>query len=244
MNKYCKIFLGLLFLFSHPYYAYCEVLNKCYTGSEFIDDMRNNATFSVLDTLKLITYHNDSTGNFYDHALQGLFLDYINTLKDSSKSANSEQLTIIKNLYKKGAGKQNFKVTLDGIKNILSSGRNNYSPCVIGFCLITQILPNRKRLTQNDVAFFINFYKHTDSKFLQSAIYTTILNGDIAIKHKDIILKYGNYLDIYSLLASLIEVSKGKEQEIWKIKMGELKTQCPQLADKIDFFLRYECNKR
>lgn len=237
MNKFSAVLFVTLIL--SPF-SYGEVLDKQYTMEQFIHDVREDAVFSIADTLKLVTYKNTDTGDFYDYALQGVFLNYIKAKRIKLNDDEYPQLRTIATLYEKKTAQQNFAVTLNGIKKILSEDKKNYSQCVIGFCLITQIMPNRKNLTATDIDFFINFYKCTNSKLLQSAIYSAVLNGDSAIKYKETIFKYGNYSDIFSVLTSLINTTKGDEQEMWKIRLKELGIKSPELKQKIDSYLQYK----
>lgn len=237
MNKFFSILFGVLIVAP---FSYCEVLDKHYTMERFVRDIREDAIFSISDTLKLVTYKDTDTGDFYDYALQGVFLDYIKAKKIQLDDDEYLQLKTITTLYGKKSACQNFAVTLNGIKELLSKDTKNHSPCVIGFCLVTQIMPNRKSLTANDIDFFISFYKRTDSKLLQSAIYSAVLIGAPAIEYKEIIFQHGNFSDIFSVLTSLINTTKGKEQEAWKVKLKELGIEAPELKQKINFYLQYK----
>ena len=100
--------------------------------------------------------------------------------------------------------------------------------------MICEILPNRKKLTENDVKFFADFYSKTDSKLLQQAIYTVVFNGKNAVKYRNTILKYGNYNDICYLINTMVIVTEGKERQKWIKKLQEHKEICPELNDLID----------
>lgn len=221
-------------------YSYCEIIDKHYTEEEFQNEMRDKASFVLSDTLKLVTCKSNDKGDFYSNALQGTFLNAIKDKRATVNTQEHDQLKNIEELYKNKSSKQDYETTLNGIKEILSRKEYNYSPCVIAFSLITEIMPNKEKLNAADIEFFVNSYKHTDSKLIQHAIYTSVLNGNNALKHKSTIVKYGNYLDNFYLLISLVRGANGKEQEKWKMQLKELKEKSPRLKDQIDFFLNNE----
>ena len=146
--------------------------------------------------------------------------------------AQSEQATAA--LYGSKASKQEFRETLAGVRKLLSEEHNESSPCVIAFCLLSEIMPHKKELNSSDIAFFLDIYRKTDSKIIQHALYTAILNGDNAIKHREIILESGTWLDVYYLYLSLIATTDGEEREAWKKQLQRLKMKSPILGKWID----------
>ena len=150
----------------------------------------------------------------------------------------TSQFQLIKKLFDSEVSRQEFGETLKGIQNLLKEENPQYSPCVIAFGMIWEILPNRKKLTEDDVRFFADFYSKTDSKLLQQAIYTVVFNGENAIKYRDLILKYGNYNDVYFLLNTMIRATEGEERQKWIKKMLEHREKCPELKDLIEPFLQ------
>lgn len=235
-----KKILAWVFIFFSLSYSYGTKVDRHYTEREFQNSIAAGAFFSASDVFKLISYQKGHRGNFYDYALQGTFIDAIRFNKKAQALKGFPQWEIIQELYDREVSKQDFKQTLEGIKKLLSGDTKNYSPSVIAFCLIVEIMANKKNLENSDLEFFVDFYQKTDNKILQHAIYTAILNGKNAIEHKNVILKSGNYLDIYYLLISMIRATRGGEQEIWKKQLKALKAESPVLEKQINFFFEHE----
>ena len=216
-----------------------EIADKHYTTNDYFNEMcRDKAVLTTKDVVRLVTYDKDHVGNFYDYILQGLFVEIVQTNKKYRSYMQTSQFQVIKKLFDSEVSRQEFGETLKGIQNLLKEENPQYSPCVIAFGMICEILPNRKKLTEDDVRFFADFYSKTDSKLLQQAIYTVVFNGENAIKYRDLILKYGNYNDVYFLLNTMIRATEGEERQKWIKKMLEHREKCPELKDLIEPFLQ------
>ena len=230
MQRYLAWIIISLFIFN---LSGGDSVDKQYTEIEFQRSIATEAVYSAADVLKLISYKKNHQGNFYDYALQGSFLNAIRRRNDLTLE-ELPQWKIIKELYDNKVSKQELRVTLDGLQKLLKEQDTNYSPCVVAYCLLSEIMAHKKELNTSDINFFLDYYQKTDNKILQHAIYTAILNGDNAIKHKDAILESGTWLDIYYLYLSLIINTNGEEQEFWKKKLQMLKEKSPVLSEWID----------
>ena len=217
---------------------YGEIINKHYTSKEFFNEMSGDkSVLTTEDVVKLSTYEKDHRGNFYDYILQGLFVEIVQTNKKYKNYMQSSQFQVIKKLFDQNVSRQEFEETLKGIQNLLKDEKPQYSPSVIAFGMIWEIMPNRKKLTEDDVEFFVDFYRKTDSKLLQHAIYGAVLNGRNAVKYNDVILEYGNYNDVCYLINTMVFVTKGEERKKWIKKLLEYREKCPELNDRIESFL-------
>ena len=221
-----------------------DATDRQYTEDDFHRSLGIEAVYSTSDVLRLMSYDKDHRGIFYDYALQGSFL-YALGRRNAGTSIELPQCKIIQELYGSKASKQEFRETLAGVQKLLSEEHSESSPCVIAFCLLSEIMPHKKELDHSDVAFFLDVYRKTDSKIIQHAIYTAILNGDNAVKHRDVILESGTWLDVYYLYLSLIATTDGEEHETWKTRLRKLREKSPALEKWIDSsledFRKSEC---
>lgn len=234
MKKILVFSMAILSFFN----LFGEIADKHYTTDDYFNEMRRDkAVLTTKDVVRLVTYDKDHVGNFYDYILQGLFVEIVQTNKKYRSYMQTSQFQLIKKLFDSEVSRQEFGETLKGIQNLLKEENPQYSPCVIAFGMIWEILPNRKKLTEDDVKFFADFYSKTDSKLLQQAIYTVVFNGKNAVKYRNTILKYGNYNDICYLINTMVIVTEGKERQKWIKKLQEHKEICPELNDLIDSFL-------
>ena len=229
MEKYLGVIMISLILSG----LYGLEADRNYTEMEFHRSLGIEAVYSTSDVLRLMSYDKDHRGNFYDYALQGSFLHAAHRQKTKLPRKLSQCRTI-QELYESKTSKQEFRETLAGVRKLLSEKHNESSPCVIAFCLLSEIMPHKKELNSSDIAFFLDIYRKTDSKIIQHALYTAILNGDNAIKHREIILESGTWLDVYYLYLSLIATMDGEEREAWKKQLQMLKTKSPVLEQWID----------
>ena len=207
--------------------------NRHYTEAEFHRDIGIEAVYSTSDIIRLMSYEKEHQGDFYDYSLQGSFLYAVRQQKNRFL-IELPQCKIIQELYDRKTSKQGFHETMAGVQELLKREDNNYSPSVIAYCLLSEVMPHKKELDNTDITFFLDVYRKTDNKILQHAIYTAILNGENAIKHKDVILESGTWLDVYYLYLSLIATTSGEEQEEWKKQLQRLKMKSPILGKWID----------
>ena len=77
----------------------------------------------------------------------------------------TSQFQLIKKLFDSEVSRQEFGETLKGIQNLIKEENPQYSPCVIAFGMIWEILPNRKKLTEDDVKFLLIFIQKQTANF-------------------------------------------------------------------------------
>lgn len=118
--------------------------DRNYTEMEFHRSLGIEAVYSTSDVLRLMSYDKDHRGNFYDYALQGSFLHAAHRQKTKLPRKLSQCRTI-QELYESKTSKQEFRETLAGVRKLLSEKHNESSPCVIAFCLLSEIMPHKKR---------------------------------------------------------------------------------------------------
>lgn len=208
-----------------------ETPDRQYTEDEFQNSVGGDGTvFIASDVVRLLGYAEGHRGDFYDHALQGVFLNAVRRRERMMREPLMEpRLKIIQELYDGGASRQCFRETLSGVRRLLRQKNGSYSPCAAAFCLITEIMPRRSELESSDVDFFLDCYARTDNKIIQHAIYTAVLNGETAVEHKDVVLKHGSYLDVFYLLVSLVRATHGEERDAWSRQLRLLGKKSPAL---------------